>query len=156
MAGLPLHARQHSAVTLQASRSRRPDTAGTIDLYDPSTTHPPTATRRISRNRPVITPQRFCRRPRHPNCQSKSLHRRHAHTLAPHPCTRVKRSIFTRTAHSGRSDSVQAGTLSATVAPLASEVLRFVPPLDAPGITSPRPTGRGPLTPNLWTWTLHL
>lgn len=71
-----------------------PDTAASIDLYDPSTTHyPPAATRRISRNRPVITPQRFCRRSFSSQLSIQSLPPSPRPDPRPHPGTYTSQAI---------------------------------------------------------------
>lgn len=71
-----------------------PDTAASIDLYDPSTTHhPPAATRRISRNRPVITPQRFCRRSLSSQLSIQSLPPSPRPDPRPHPGTSTSQAI---------------------------------------------------------------
>lgn len=83
------------------------DTAASIDLYDPSTTHhPPAATRRISRNRPVITPQRFCRRSLPSNCQSRVFHRHHAQTSPLSRYIHESSDRYFPGRHGSRSDSV--------------------------------------------------
>lgn len=71
-----------------------PDTAASIDLDDPSTTHhPPAATRRISRNRPVITPQRFCRRSLSSQLSIQSLPPSPRPDPRPHPGTSTSQAI---------------------------------------------------------------